>query len=59
MANGFIHHKGGGYNYQCMHQSGDIEGKQKNDAKQTGNSGVLYRGEYMYVKTREHQAGKS
>ena len=55
MANGFIHHKGGGYNYQCMHQSGDIEGKQKNDAKQTGNSGVLYRVEY--VKNKANNKG--
>jgi len=55
MANGYIYHRGGGFNYQCMHQSGDIEAKQKADAKNTGNSGVLNVVEY--AKSKKSSAG--
>jgi len=49
MANGFTYDKGGGYNYQCMHQSGDIEAKQKNDAR-TSPNGHFTRVEYSSSK---------
>ena len=46
MANGQYHQQGGGYNYMCMHQDGDIEAKQKSDAQNAKNSGLLHRVEY-------------
>ena len=49
IANGASYEKGGGYNYQCMHQSGDIEAKQKNDAVANGN-GHLSRVQYSSSK---------
>jgi len=47
MGNGQSFHKGGGHNYQCMHQSGEVDSKEKNDANNAGNSGSIYRTEYF------------
>jgi len=56
MANSFTNNKGGGYNYQCMAQAGDIEANQRSDG-QTTATGLLTR--VQYSKSKKNNEGSA